>query len=468
METILQTESGQIGLGIKYHPGQLLALNSKKRFILLLAGTQGGKTIMGPRWLFEEIQRVGPGDYLYVGPTLKLLRKKAIPEFKRVFQTQLKLGRFNESNFEFHISDAGQQKLFGRIDKDTSTIIRFGYATDPESLESATVKAAVLDECGQKTFKLGSWEAIIRRLSLQRGRVLMCTTPYNLGWLKQHIYDPWRKAPELPPWRGSLQVSTGEWLNFSIARHDHPDIEVINFASVMNPVFPMEEFHERRAALPWWKFQMFYLGLFTRPAGLIYDMFDEDAHKIRPFPIPPTWPRYIGLDFGAVNFAALFYAQDPGTNTLYAYREYRTGRKTAAEHVKTMIMGEPTNMLRRVHGGSRGEHNWRAEFAAAGLNVTGPSIVEVEVGLDRVAGLHNVTKAWPGTPSRTNGGVYVFSNLTGYLEEKLTYARELDANDEPTDKIADKATFHGMDSERYILQELSTQLSQGAYTLVRA
>ena len=54
-------------------------------------------------------------------------------------------------------------------------------------LESLTGKAAVLDECGQDDFTLEAWEAIQRRLSLSRGRVLGGTTPYNLGWLKTQI-----------------------------------------------------------------------------------------------------------------------------------------------------------------------------------------------------------------------------------------------------------------------------------------
>ena len=41
----------------------------------------------------------------------------------------------------------------------------FGHANDPDSLESATAKAAWLDEAAQNKFKLDSWEAILRRLS---------------------------------------------------------------------------------------------------------------------------------------------------------------------------------------------------------------------------------------------------------------------------------------------------------------
>ncbi len=63
--------------------------------------------------------------------------------------------------------------MFGsKYDPNIPSRILFGYATDPESLESATAKAAVLDEAGQKKFKVGAWQAILRRLALHQGRAL--------------------------------------------------------------------------------------------------------------------------------------------------------------------------------------------------------------------------------------------------------------------------------------------------------
>ena len=56
-------------LALTFHKGQWGAWDSGKRFILLLAGTQGGKTTFGPLWLWREIQQRGPGDYLVVTPT---------------------------------------------------------------------------------------------------------------------------------------------------------------------------------------------------------------------------------------------------------------------------------------------------------------------------------------------------------------------------------------------------------------
>ncbi len=401
-------------LRFNFHRWQARAMKSVRRFIAIVAGTQSGKTCTGPAWLHREITLRGPGDYLVVSPTYKLLDKKALPEFKRLFQDLLGLGHYKSGEKVFVVSKGGEVKLFGSEQSELTQIF-FGYAEDPESLESATAKAAWLDEAGQRKFKLGSWEAILRRLSLHEGRCLITTTPYDLGWLKQKLYDPWKAGNE--------------------------DIEFVRFESRANPMFPEAEWDRAKRDLPRWKFDLFYRGIFTRPAGVIYDAFDPDRDKIPPFKIPKRWYRYVGLDFGGVNTTALFFAQEPGSPTLYVYRDYKAGGRTAAQHVEAILFGEqyPT----RCAGGSKSEDQWRDEFAAAGLGVEAPDFTDVEVGIDRVYGFH------------ARAEIKVFDTCEGYLEEKETYRRALDGMDQPTAKIEDKSAFHFMDAERYILSKLA-------------
>jgi len=408
MEIVPEGDTAKMRLN--FHKGQWQAWLSLLRFILVLAGTQGGKTSFGPHWLYREISEQGPGDYIVVTPTFQLLELKALPEFKKVFEHTLRVGRYTGSPVrKFTFSEEGEIKTFGAKSEGGSHVY-FGYAADPESLESATVKAAWLDEAGQKKFKLGSWEAVLRRLSLAQGRVLITTTPYDLGWLKQKLWDKWKAGQD--------------------------DIEVVRFDSTENPNFPQEEFERARRDLPGWKFDLFYRAIFTRPAGLIYDSF-KDEHKIPRFTIPDNWPRYLGLDFGGVNTAGLFYAEEPGTRRLFLYREYKAGGRTAKEHATALKKGEP--MIPRCIGGSHSEDQWRSEFKHGGLPVGEPDIKDVEVGIDRVYGTH------------ARNEILVFDDLHGYLEEKLTYSRELDDSGEPTEKIEDKETFHFMDAERYII-----------------
>lgn len=417
---LVEVSNGRLRLN--FHPGQWRAWASKKRFIAILAGTQGGKTSFGPHWLYREIQHRGPGDYLVVTPTFPLLELKALPEFRANFEDRLALGKYVSSPARrFRFSEVGQRRTFGDYGLDYRTTVFFGYAEDPESLESATAKAAWLDEAGQKKFKLGSWEAILRRLAIHQGRVLVSTTIYNLGWLKSEVWDRWRAGD--------------------------PDLDVVRFESIENPKYPPEEFERAKRSLPKWKFDMFYRAIFTRPAGLIYDSFDEQRHLVPRFAIPDDWPRYLGLDFGGVNTAGLFYAEEPGTGRLYLYREYKAGSRTAAEHCKYLLKGEP--MIPHCIGGSKSEGQWRQEFAAGGLPVGAPAISDVEVGIDRVYGAHK------------RGELFVFDDLSGYLEEKRSYSRKLDAHGQPTEEIEDKNDFHFMDAERYIVGWLRPRTASG-------
>jgi hypothetical protein len=402
-------------LRLSPHVGQYQAWQSRKRFVLVLAGTQSGKTSWGPSWLHREIMACGPGDYLVVAPTFPLLERKLLPEFRKYFETVLGLGRYTSSPTRvFTASAAGSRKLFGYTAEEPTHVL-FGYAEDPESLESATAKAAWLDEADQRRFRVGSYEAILRRLSLAQGRVLLTTTAYRMGWVKRLLYDAW--------------VAAGR---------EHPDIDVIQFDSLANPAFPRAEYDRARRELPPWKFDMFYRGQFARPAGMIYDCFDAGAQVCPPFAIPHFWPTYLGLDFGGVHTAGIFIAADPQSSRLYCYREYLAGGRTAAEHVAHLLQGEPRRPEAAV-GGSGAEGQWRAEFGAAGLAVRANTVASVEVGIDRVYG------------AIKRGELQVFSTLTGLLDQFSRYSRELDEAGEPTETIADKHSFHYLDGLRYVV-----------------
>ena len=409
-------------LKLRFHAGQKKALASKKRFVIVLAGTQSGKTSFGPYWLYKEIQQRGPGDYLIATPTFSLLELKLLPEFRRLFEDRFNLGRYKASPIRiFNFSEEGEQVIFGEKQA-KETKVFFGHAQDPESLESATFKGAWLDEAGQKKFKRGSWEAIQRRLSLGQGRVLITTTPYVLGWLKSELHDPAIKGDE--------------------------DIELVQFESIMNPCFPQKEFDRVKRVLPKWKFNMMYRGIFDRPAGMIYDCFSED-HKVPRFTIPTSWTRYLGLDFGGVNTACVYLAHDPDKDVYFIYKVYFAGERTAKEHADSIKRGSSSRFV--AYGGSKSEGQWRSEFNAGGLYINEPPVSDVEVGIDRVYGLWKEDR------------LFVFEDLTEIIDEIENYSRVLDDLNEPTEKIQDKETFHRLDGLRYICSHLNRNPSWLAF-----
>ena len=398
-------------LDINPHPGQTQVLDDPARVVCLLCGSQYGKTTLGPVWLHQEMQQRGPGDYLVVTSTFPLLRNKLLPELQKYFGHYLKWGEWKAAERVF--------ESFEKVDGASAYRIIVGSATSPESLESATAKAAWLDEAGQHQFTREAWEAINRRVTINRGRILITTTPYEFNWFKTEIYDRWKQGDK--------------------------NISVIQGDSIDNPAFPIEEYERQRGLLPRWKFNMFFRGQFEKPAGLIYDAFDDNVCLIPRFTLPESWPRYVGHDFGPNNTAAVWYAQDPGTGFLYVYRTYHDGGLSAYDHAqkfKQMSVGE--NIIKRV-GGALAEDGWRESFTAAGWPISKPRERGVEVGINTVYGWHQQNK------------LFVFNDLSAYLDEKLSYSRKLDDNYEPTAVIEDKSTYHHMDAERYILLDLGPE-----------
>lgn len=403
------TPDGELRLNL--HPGQTKVWLSNSQIVCLQCGTGYGKTCLGPHWLQNEMDQMGPGDYLAVTATFPLLRLKMLPELQYVFETLLHWGEWKASDkiFDSH------EKLHGA----PAYRIIVGSAVNPESLESATAKAAWLDEAGQHQFSRGAWEAIQRRLNIARGRIFITTTPYEFGWYKSEVYDRWRQGD--------------------------PNISIIQGDSIENPTFPIESYERAREILPRWKFNMFYRGVFEKPAGLIYDAFDEDICAIPRFKLSDGWPRYVGHDFGPNNTAAIWFAQDPGTGFLYVYRTYLDGGLSAYDHAqkfKALSTGE--NIIKRV-GGANAEAGWRESFSAAGWPISNPREHGVEVGINMVYGWHQQNK------------LFVFNDMHEYLDEKLSYSRELDENYEATDKIDNKSSYHILDAERYILSDLGPE-----------
>lgn len=765
------------------HEGQQRALESTKRFVLVLAGWRSGKTETGPLWLYHKMRSMGPGNYFVVTPTFPLLSAAAGPKLDRLFSRILNLGKMTSApRLEYRISQAGEKHLWPNQECDEQSRIVFGHADDPDSLAALQAKAAWLDEPGQRKFKLGSWEEIQARLSIDQGPCLLTTRPYcysadteiytsqgwklfgdlkpedavlacepdgrahfekpsrivwqdykgpmiemtggrinclvtpehrvvfrnskrfyvktasefsklsrrslcipkmisltdSLGWftlpavMKGHRWGPFESSAlqitmadwcafmgwflsegsvagsrggkirrqsyrvsvcqnygvkrdkmredllKLPfnwsedvvgfhcankqlwsylsgignsetkhipnelkragnvnlrvlidrmilgdgtyrtgkkfdkrygTWHerngsfvyytiserlakdfqeicmlcgisahiakrcntggiirgrklagkgfiyhvserrrisgivqdcktvnysgkiGCVSVSTGfvlvrrggeecisgntlGWLKDQLydpwvkANGNHPYIDVINFPSTMNPAFPKEEDERAQRELPRWKYRMLFKGIFERPAGLIYDNFDRDKHTQPRIPIPHHWPRFVGLDFGGVNTAAVFLAQECDRDgkpvkpiKYYAYREYYPREtRTAAAHAKAILEGEPR--IPYCVGGSRSEGQWRAEFQQAGLPVREAPVIDVEVGVNRVYSIF------------ANDSIMIFSDLVGLLDEIGTYSRVLDERGMATDEIEDKETYHHLDAMRYLASKL--------------
>lgn len=415
---LYSVEEGRARLHL--HKGQARAWQSTARFTFVFAGSQSGKTSFGPWWLHREVNRHGAGDYLAVTSSYDLFKLKMLPEMRRVFEHVLAIGRYwsGDKVIELVNPETGQFEA-NRADDPMWGRIILRSATASGGLESATAHAAWLDEVGQDEFTLEAWEAVLRRLSLSEGPVLGTTTLYNLGWLKSEVYERWEKGDT----------------NFN----------VIQFESTANPAFPAAEFKRAKETLPAWKFNMMYCGLFEKPAGLIYSDFNETIHWIRPFAIPTTWPRYVGIDFGAVNTATIWIAEDVDKAAFYVYRDTLEGGKTTREHAATAKAHAKQERVVAWCGGGPSETQQRMDWAAEEVAVQAPPISDVEAQIDRVIGLFKSKR------------LFVFDTCRGLRDELGTYRRTLGSDGQPTEKIKDKERFHRLDATRYVVAGITVE-----------
>ncbi len=425
-----------------FHEGQLRLWASTDDIVIALCGTQGGKTAALPRWLLREIVRCREfivntplgRNAILAGPTLTLLQAQAIPAIKQLFIEELKLGRFVESpKPKLIISKEGAQRLIGYSCEIT---IHCCYANDPNNLESMTAFCAAWDEGGQTENKELSYEAIMRRLKAARsaglGRLLITTTPYEWGWLKRRLVD-------------------------------RSDVRVINWPSWANPLVDEAECRKELAdGMPLWRWNMMYLGQFERPAGQIYDCFEQEFNTCPRFKIPSHWPLLLGLDFGPDNTACVLGAKEldefgEWTKRVYIFGTYHGGsaglaeQDTAAGHIRKVRKiaesacdGLPQAPL--AFGGSAQEEGWRGFWTKSGQPINKPSdgSVEYQILCIYSAFKRRIEKGrHPG-----KGQLVIFDDLSTILDDVNRYSRELDDAGERSEKIKDKSTFHRLDALR--------------------
>jgi len=201
-------------------------------------------------------------------------------------------------------------------------------------------------------------------------------------------------------------------------------------------------------------------GIWAAPEGAIYDVFDEDRHKVASFPIPQHWPRAVGIDPAGQYRAAVWLAWDPDNQILNVYQELLEPFGTTVQRFVNKVIEQTANApVFAWVCGAKAERDWRTEFEAAGLPVTEPPIADVWIGIDRVYELLQDFK------------LVVHDCCGNLLSEIGEYSRkENKRTGEFTDAIENKEKYHTLDALRYITVWLATPtegLAQVNYSPVR-
>jgi len=318
-------------------------------------------------------------------------------------------------------TDAGSRSLHGGAWSGEPTIIQLGHAENPDSLESATLKAVVWDECGQRLVPEQSYHTVKSRLMVNRGRMCLASKPYESGWFERLV--------------------TGK----------SPEVGVITFPSWANPVNPSEDdvYWERiKAEMPAWKFLMQYGGFFTMPAGLIYDCFSREQNTCEDFDVSRL-QIYPGMDFGKINTAGIAVADDPNSGILYVIGEYHAGQKRDyADHVKamralTVPMAGGKWLAPGCGGNKHGEDGWREAYRQHGLPLDEPPEGNIEVQIQGV---------WSQLSQRKL--VFFRRGAADTIGDVQHYSRKVDPDGTVLDAIEEDQKWHRLAALRYIVSKL--------------
>ena len=405
-------------LQVHPHEGQMKLSNSTAQYVAALAGAQSGKTRYMPVVIHKEMLKMGSGDALCVSSSYPLMDKTLIPIYKTYFVDYLHIGKWFEQ----------KKKLEIKSGEDFDYTIFFTSADNPESLESVTAKVAHLDEAGQDKFTLEAYEAVLRRVSGNNGRIFFTTTLYNFGWLKSEVYDRW------------MQGDT--------------DYEIIQWPSNIRPGYSKTVWDDRKRKMQRWKFDMQMCGIYSRPAGMVYSDFDESVHLVKPFKIPARWDWHVGIDPGGVHSALVWLAEEPGTNIFYLVHSYLAGNKTTPEHVKDTMNHSKYSRVVDWRGGNRtNEEQFRLDWKAAGIPVQEPPIRNVEAMIDRVTILlkENRLLIFNNEQNTTSS-----KEEKSILDEFRSFSRVLDETGRVTDKLKDEKLYHKLAALRYFASKTTT------------
>ena len=280
--------------------------------------------------------------------------------------------------------------------------------------------------CQGEELSLPDWETLTTRTTGRAGHM-----PYS-----QAILDV---NPAGPTHWIRTRAKTGALTMFESTHKDNPEL----FDQATGQITEQGEKRiGRLKTLTGARLMRLYHGLWVSPEGAIYSVFDENKHQVKAFPIPLTWPRFVGIDPMGAHIAALWGAVDPQANILHIYREYcQPFGVTTSGHVRAILELSKGETIFAWVGGGPSERQARADFAGAGIPLLAPPITDVWAGIDRVNQL------------LSEFCLVIHDSCPQLLSEITDYRRKL-KDGEATDTIENKEIYDALDCLRYLCAHL--------------
>lgn len=370
---------------------QMKFMRALNKIVALIGGTGCGKTFLLPILIFykayEKFNTTGKKiEIIVIAPTHKMLLRNPLKYILNYFNDMGIKYKLNKSemtiNFEFGV-------------------IYLISAESYESMQGIHADLVVMDEAGLMSKPV--LDTALQRLAFNEGQLFILSTPYGSShWLKTDVYDEHLQGNE--------------------------NILVFNPKSSDNPFYPLSEIERAKKMLPKWKFDMFFEAMFTRPAGLIFEL----VEYIKPFTLPSGCSYFRGLDFGFNNPNAIVdLAIDPNTDIVYVIGEWKRSQTNIDDLEKVLRKG--TGLIYADPAGKDALETLKAR----GLPISNAK-KDVLAGISMLDGMLRSKK------------LLIFDNLHMLKDELTTYTWMVDKNEQLLDRPT-KVNDHLIDALRYAI-----------------
>lgn len=390
----------------------------------------------------------------YPGIPINLFRR-TIPELNKTIKAEIVKQCYNyikAGHMEWRGSSNGEHEGRSYVFDNGSTITLnyLDSEADMYRYQGAEMPVIGIDELTQFPMPWVEYLLTRNRTSNPNWPVLFMagTNPGGIGhgWVKARYID---SAPPEVIKDVMLPDGTTKTTVFIPAKlDDHPDER---FKKDYNKVLQGISDPQLRRALRYGDWDVF--------AGQVFSEFRRDLHVIDPIDIQPHWQRWRAMDYGNKN-TVLWFAQDPMTERIYVYREYRTEEfvdiPTKAKIIKQLEAGERISygLADPAIWNGQGDHNTGKSIAQMFMD---EGVQWIPANNDRKAGLALVHDklgyAKDGIPK-----MQIFSTCTSLIRTlpSLPYDKY------KVDDVDTKADDHDYDTLRYGLMAFKESVSEEA------
>lgn len=391
---------------LELHDAQSKVLKESGRFNVLACGRRWGKTTLG---------------VLLVCKALKDGKKVAwgAPLYKYLADPYRTLTNLLHGHIKRSVQDRTIELVNGgRID--------FWTLDDQDAGRGLAYHLWVVDEAAM----IKGLEAIVQKaigptLTDYRGGLWLLSTPRGQSNAFARFYQ-----------KGVRKEAS--WRSWSMPTLTNTTLEGLD-----------EEVAQAKASLPPAVFAQEYEADFTRPAGAVYDCFDNrletketgSTNVVAPFEIPGD--TTLGIDFGSANTAIVSIKEHKGI--YYVVGSYHAAGDDPKKHIERSR--EKFGKEKHAFGGSNSEDEWRKRWRADGMyirkpSVTGPGSVSV-----RISTLYQLFR---------EKKLKVFSTCQPLIDEILAMTYKLDGDDHILDVVEDQNIFHRQDALGYAMVSISS------------